>query len=372
MSANLSTALIKDCNAVCRAADVRRILQCGLACQSNGLLDDARSCYRHVLTLRPKHFDALHMLGVLAIQTGRLAEAVSSIEKALHESPQVAAAHRNYALALKESGRSDEAIGAYSRAIALEPTFAPSFVHLAELLVDVGQPVQALVWCDRGMEYHTRDPFLHLARAVALRRCQRVEEALASCDTAITLQPACVEAWDKRGAALQELGRPEEAIESYTKAVKLRPDFAIARHHAGMAHLQMGQFHTGWEMLEHRDQARRGFGRPRWKPSGHRTRTRVLLHSEQGLGDTIQFARYAQLVADLGAQVTLMVQKPVLGIMQSLGSAITVIADTPNPPLSDCQCPLLSLPYAFRTNLDNIPAQIPYLTAGRPACRRVA
>lgn len=363
MSPRLSPALIKDCNAICLTADVRKILQCGLACQSDGLLKDACSCYRHVLTLKPKHFDALHMLGVLAIQSQRPGEAVTLIADAVRQNPHIGAAHRNYALALSTLGRKKEAIDRYERAIALEPTFCDAYVHLAGLLVDVGQSERALSWCDRGLKYHAQDPTLHLARAVALRARERLDEALRSCETAITLRSTYVEAWDKRGAALQELGRPQEALQSYAAAIKLRPDFAHAYHHAGLVHLQMGEFGPGWELFEHREQARRDFGRPRWHPSTQVDTARVLLHSEQGLGDTLQFCRYAPLVAALGAQVTLMVQQPLMGVMQTLGSGITVIADTPTPPPSDLQCPLMSLPYAFQTSATSIPDKIPYLAA---------
>jgi hypothetical protein len=213
------------------------------------------------------------------------------------------------------------------------------------------------------MQYHAQNPFLHLVRAIALRQHERLDEALRSCETAITLQSTCVAAWDKRGAALQELGRPQEALESFATAIKLRPDFALAYHHASLVHLQMGQFSPGWELCERREQARRDFGRPRWHPSAHAGSVRVLLHSEQGLGDTLQFCRYAPLVAASGAQVTLMVQQPLLGIMRTLGSGITVIADTSTPPPSDLQCPLMSLPHAFQTSATTIPAQIPYLAA---------
>jgi len=344
---------------------VRRILQCGLACQFDGHFEDACGCYRHVLTLKPKHFDALHMLGVLAIQTQHLAEAVTLIAEAVTENPNIAAAHRNYALALHNVGRKAEAIDCYERSIALEPTFCDAYVHLAGLLVEVGQSERALSWCDEGLKLHARDPFLHLSRAVALRARERLPETLISCEKAISLRPTCAEAWDKRGAALQELGRPQEALQSFALAVELRPDFSAAYHHAGLVYLQTGQFSPGWELLEHRDQARRDFGRARWHPKTHVEGVRVLLHSEQGLGDTLQFCRYASLVAACGAQVTLMVQQPLLGVMKTLCSGITVIADTPNPPPSDLQCPLMSLPHAFRTSATSIPAKIPYLAAER-------
>jgi tetratricopeptide (TPR) repeat protein len=363
MSPRLSPDLIKDCETICQTEDVRKILQCGLACQSDGLFQDACGCYEQVLTLKPKHFDALHMLGVLAIQTQRPHEAVELIAEAVAQNPRIAVAHRNFALALIEAGRKQEAAECYERAILLEPQYGGTYVPVAGLLVELGDARRALAWCDWGMQYHASDPFLHLARAVALRALERLEEALDSCDRAIVHQPTCAEAWDKRGAALQELGRPHESLKSYAEATRLRPGFDPAYHHAGLVHLQLGEFDPGWALLEHREQARRDFARPRWHPSTHRATAHVLLHSEQGLGDTLQFARYAPMVAKFGMKVTLMVQQPLLDVMQTLGSGVTVIADTPTPPAFDLQCPLMSLPHAFQTVAASIPAKNPYLAA---------
>ena len=345
------------------AAEARRILQLGLDHHSEGRFDQARSYYEQVLTVSPNHFDALHMMGVLAIQTRRPKEAVALIERAILQKPGIASAQRNYALALREAGRKQEAVEAYTRAIVIEPTYVASYVDLAETLVDLGQPMLAVLCCDRGLQNCGQDPALHLARAVSLRGCERLEEALASCDTAIFYQPGYTEAWDKRGATLQALGRLDEAQESYSRAIELQPDFDLARYHSGMLHLQTGRLSSGWTLHECREQAQRDFGRPRWPVNGPGNQGSVLIHSEQGLGDTVQFCRYALEVAAEGARVTLMVQQPLLGVMQTLGRHITVIADTPDPPPTDFQCPLMSLPLVFGTSLRTIPAPVPYLAA---------
>jgi Flp pilus assembly protein TadD len=110
MSPRLSAGLIKDCDAICQTEDVRQILQCGVACQSDGLFHDASGCYKQVLTLKPKHFDALHLLGVLAIQTHRPHEAVALIAEAVAQNPRI------------ELERVAEALDCCDRAIALQPT----------------------------------------------------------------------------------------------------------------------------------------------------------------------------------------------------------------------------------------------------------
>jgi tetratricopeptide (TPR) repeat protein len=192
-----------DCAAACRSPDVRTPFKCGLTCQSRGLLVDAERCYQHVLSVQPRHFDALHMLGVISIQTRRLDRAIKLIRNALKQNSRVAAAHRNLALALKNMGRIEEALVSYGRAIALQPDYADTYVHLASALTDLRRPEEALPHCDRAIVLRPQDPFAHLAKAVALRSMQRPEDVLASCDAAIAAQSNCAEAWDKRGAALQ-------------------------------------------------------------------------------------------------------------------------------------------------------------------------
>ena len=124
--------------------------------------------------LKPKHFDALHMLGVLAIQTHRPHDAVALIAQAVAQNPRIAIAHRNFAIALLDSGLKQEAVECYERAILLEPQYGGTYVQVAGLLVELGDARRALAWCDWGMQYHPNDPFLHLARAVALRALGRL------------------------------------------------------------------------------------------------------------------------------------------------------------------------------------------------------
>jgi hypothetical protein len=161
------------------------------------------------------------------------------------------------------------------------------------------------------------------------------------------------------------LGRPREALLSCEKAIDLRDDFAAAYAHAGLICLQMGLFERGWQLSEWREQpiTARNLTSQRWRGEDDLHGLEFLATSEQGLGDTIQFCRYATLLVARGAQVTLAVQPALRGLLSSLGPDIQIVPDSDIPAEIDRYCPLMSLPGAFQTTVETIPATTPYLFA---------
>jgi tetratricopeptide (TPR) repeat protein len=356
-------------------ADLQALLKRALAYQSSAQLAEAALCYEQVLRLQPNHFDALHMLGVVAIQNRRFERAVELITAALEQKPGVAAAQRNLALAFRELGRLDDAVVAYDRAITLQPNGVDAYIHLAAALNDLGRHGEALAACGRAIALRPDHPVAHLSSAVALKSLQRAEDALASCDKAIGLQQDYVEAWDKRAAALQDLSRPEEALLSCETAMALRPDFAPAHAHAGMICLQLGNFERGWTLFEWRNRrggvvAPREFSQPRWSGDESLVGMTLLIYSEQGLGDTLQFCRYAPLLVERGAKVVFYVPRSLCVLLSGLGPGIRMIAETDSLPEFDRHSPLLSLPFALGTTAETIPAAIPYVFAEPARVRR--
>jgi hypothetical protein len=168
------------------------------------------------------------------------------------------------------------------------------------------------------------------------------------------------------------MGRFEEALASYSKAIDLNPDYAEAHWNLSLSHLLGGNFKDGWKGYEWRwkDEIKqrgikRDFNQPLWLGTESLISKTILLYAEQGLGDTIQFCRYAPLVAQLGAKVILEVQPPLVGLLKNLEGISQVVAQGDTLPAFDFQCPLLSLPLAFKTELDNIPPVLQELTSAR-------
>ena len=195
----------------------------------------------------------------------------------------------------------------------------------------------------------------------------RLPEAIACFDAALDLRPDLHEAHSNRGIVLGRQGRLDEAETCFRQAIALSPDYADAHHHLAMALLTRGDFAAGWAEYEWRWQtpqmrhAAPIFTQPQWRGEPLAGRT-LLIHAEQGYGDTIQFCRYAALAAERGGCVILQVQPPLMRLLRTLPN-VEVIAQGEAPPPFDMHCPMLSLPLAFGTTRASVPAAIPYLHA---------
>jgi hypothetical protein len=206
---------------------------------------------------------------------------------------------------------------------------------------------------------------------MAFKALNRIGEALASFDKAIVIWPGYAEAHVNRGNVLGEFQDFEAATAAYNRAIAIQKDYAPAHVNRGLVNLLNGNFERGWADYEWRwrdptselaKQARK-FSQPLWLGKEVLAGKTVLLHDEQGLGDTLQFCRYAKLVADTGATVILGVQKPLLGLLSGLAGVTHVVSEGLPTPDFDFHCPLLSLPLAFNTQSHTIPAALGYLRA---------
>jgi hypothetical protein len=189
------------------------------------------------------------------------------------------------------------------------------------------------------------------------------------------LAPAFVDAWNNLGLTQIDLNRHGEALTSYGRALALNPEAAETHWNESLCLLQMGRLQAGWRKYEWRWErrrimaSRRGFAQPLWLGDFPIAGKTILLHAEQGLGDTLQFCRYAALVSELGAKVILEVQPELLRLMSTLDGVDQLIEAGDTLPPFDCHCPLLSLPLALKTDLGTIPAATPYLFAESGAVR---
>ena len=210
---------------------------------------------------------------------------------------------------------------------------------------------------------------VHVNRGNALLDLGRYEEALAADDAALRAAPANTRAWNNRGRAQQALNRHADALGSFQQAIAQQQDYADAHFNAALSRLTLGDYARGFADYEWRwkrsgmSDPRRNYRGALWLgeyPLAHRT---VLLHAEQGLGDTVQFARYVPLLARTGATVRLEVQPALTDLFARLSGAASVHARGEALPAYDVHCPLGSLPLALKTTLESVPAEIPYLQA---------
>lgn len=310
-----------------------------LALTQQGDLAGAERICRQILQQQPNNFSAVHLLGEIALRAGQMERAIELFDRSIALRPDFAEAYSDRGMTLRKLKRFADAVASYDKAIALRPDFAMAYNNRANALLDMDEPL----------------------------------EALASCDRAIALNPGLVIAHYNRGNALDALKRPEEALPSFERAIELKPDFAEANWNKALCLLLMGRFEQGWPFYEWRKWrtepvATQTFPEPIWLGKEDIAGKTLFLWWEQGLGDTIQFCRYAPLAEARGAKVILSVQHPLQKLLAQISPTIAINGPNDVPSVFDYHCPLLSLPLAFGTALATIPAQQQYLKADEQLC----
>ncbi|HYD64541.1 tetratricopeptide repeat protein [Azospirillum sp.] len=385
------------------------LLALAFAHHRDGRPAEAEALYRRLLDRDPGHADALHLLGVLHAQTGRAVEAARLIERAIAVSPGTPDFHLNLANALLDGGRAADAVPRYQEALRLGADAAtaltgqgramihldrpdgaeryfrqaaavaadpvPPLLELGALLVDQDRPAEAVAALEHAVKQAPRRPDTWSALGAAQRRLGQPAHAAHCFAQARALAPRQAAHAANLGISLMELGRLDEAARQFDTAVALAPD--DARHHYGRAFCRLlaGDLAGGFAEYAWRTRApdftspRRVFDRPVWDgrplPGGT-----ILLHAEQGFGDTLQFARYARRVAERVPRVIVEAQPELADLLATLDGVERVVVEGSPPPEVDAVCPIPELPRLFGTTLAGIPAEIPYLTPD-PARRAV-
>jgi Flp pilus assembly protein TadD len=343
------------------------LFQRGVVDHQAGRLLEAQAAYRQILTIDPAHADAHNNLGVALRDLGRLAEAEASYREALRLRPNYPEAYSNLGSALRDLGRLAEAEASCREALRLRPNYPEAHNNVGAALGDLGRPAEAEASYREALRLRTNYPEAHNNLGNALRDLGRLAEAEASYREALRLRPNYPEAHSNLGSALRDLGRLAEAEMSYREALRLRPNYPEAHNNLGNALLLAGRFEEGWKEHEWRwkvkplSSSARDFSAPLWRGEAIGDRT-ILVHAEQGLGDTLQFCRYAPLmVCDAG--IILEVQAPLVRLLSRLPGVMEIFVRGARLPPFDLHCPLMSLPHAFGTTLDTIPVATPYLSA---------
>jgi tetratricopeptide (TPR) repeat protein len=363
------------------------------------------------LALRPQQPAAHANRGNVLRALGRPAEALLSYDRALAHRADDATVHHNRGMALADLERPADALASFDRALELAPPGAAA-THLCrgKVYLQLGKASEALASLERALALDAGEFESHFHHGVALGLLGRHGEAMASYDRAATLKPDSAEVLNNRGVALGRLFRSDEALEQFNQALLRKPDLVEAHTNAGnvlkgfkrfaesaqhfdravalkpddpsatwgqaLLKLTLGEFGEGWKLhesrlrLTHMGSLNTVFDRPRWSGAESLEGKTLLVHAEQGLGDTLHFCRYVQLLNSRGAKVLLKVQSVLVPLLRSL-EMNGALFDVGEPlPQFDYHCPLLSLPLAFGTNLDSIPGGVPYLRADAERIRQ--
>jgi tetratricopeptide (TPR) repeat protein len=333
--------------------------------------DEALESYGRALAIRPNDPGTIHNRGVALYRSGRFDDALASLDRAVALRPDFAEAWADRGIALRATKRFNEALASCDKAIALAPRVAELHDLRANVLLKLMRFEEALASCDHAIALKPENAEPHANRGLILHAMKRLEEALASCDRAIKRKPDFAEAHFICGHVLHELKRPEEAISSYQRTIQIEPDHKNANGHLSHTLLLLGRFERGWKQYEWRKKldepmGKASFSQPVWSGEEPIDGATVFVHAEQGLGDTLQFCRYAKRVQARGAMVIFSVQRPLVRLLKSLDPGLEIVGDGSPPAAFDYHCALMSLPLAFGTDARNVPAEVRYLGSEVP------
>ena len=327
---------------------------------------EALTDYDTIISLDPTDVQAIRNRGNTLQELNRYEEAINSYLQAIDLMPNHPMTYYNRGNALQELNLYQEAIASYDQALALNPNYAEAHSNRGNVLYELKDYEHALASHDHAITLNPNYAKAYSNRGNTLQKLKRLDEALTNHDRAINLKPEYANAHINRGIILNEFKRLDEALASYDRAISLKSDHADAYWNKALLKILTGDFEEGWKLYEwrwkHNDQEHfRHFSQPLWlgeEPLHDKT---LLIHSEQGLGDIIQFCRYVLMTKVEGAKVVLEAPKALISLLSSLKSNITLVEKGKALPPFDLQCPIMSLPLAFKTTLGTIPALTPYL-----------
>ena len=346
------------------------LMQEATSLHRQGQLSEAAARYEQVLASEKKNTDAIYLLATIHCGQGRVTAGIELARKAIKLDPKYASAHHLIGLAHLQLGRIELALNDFDRAVAVNPQFAEAWFDRARVQLSLGRRAQAIESFDRSVALHPEHAMARFARGTALMVEDRNELALADLTAAIALEPNLSQALANRGYLLNRLGRFDEAFADLARALELAPGDDDVRYHASFVELLHGRWHQGWPKYNARLNAKslngaRSFvppSYPRWdgEPLGDEL---LVLFTEQGRGDAIQFVRFAAELVERGNRVAIATQPGYASMFDGIAGLERIITDASElAALAPLRWQMLaSVPCVTGVTPETIPASVPYL-----------
>lgn len=343
----------------------------GLALIKNNETEKAIKYYKKALEIKPDFIDAYNNLGVALDENGETEEAVFYFKKTLEFDKSHIEALNNLGKALFDMAEFEQSIECYRKLLEIKPDYAEAHNNFGVVLNEIDYTDEAVKYFKKALEIKPDYLEVYLNLGKAFYNKGDVKESLKCYEKALEIKPDYAEAYNNLGTLLKENNEPEEAVKYYQKALEIKPAYADAMFGMSVMYLITGDFEKGWEYYEYRFQMSNkqrtkvpAFPMPKWNGSSLENKA-IYVYYEQGLGDTLHFARYLPVLADMGAKV---IFKPHAGLEELLrnSSLKAEIINNSNPDniiKFDEHIPLLSIPRVLKANFDNIPAKTGYLKA---------
>ncbi len=345
------------------------VFQRAVQLHSKGELLESASLFTAVLENNPQHFPSLHRLAAIRRHQGRLNESLVLLERAVACDPSAAEAYNSLGNTLNSLGRPEEALEHYRRAVLLHADFPEAYLNLANTYKALERWNEAEAAYRAAIALRPEYVDAHTNLGIVLGRLSRPADALASFSAAVSFDPAAKLGDSNVATALTALNRHEEALPYLQRARELQPDAPQPVFNEALVHLAMGNLALGWPAYEARLRIPElkinpyAFTQPVWDGQSDISGKTILLHAEQGLGDTILFARFVEPLVQRGARVIMAVQQPLEGLMSAIPGVDRVLNYGDQLPQFHLHAPLGSLPLALKITLQTIPARMPYLQA---------
>jgi tetratricopeptide (TPR) repeat protein len=327
--------------------------------------EESIAAYRRALDLRPDYYEALTNLAGLLGKQEQYQEAVALYRRALALHADAADAHYNLATTLDAMGDTTAAIAEFQEALKLQPRHVEALTNLGKALIDAGRPDDAMAASSQAIALAPNLPLAHVNAAISLLARENFDDALASLRRAATLAPDHAQVLNTLGNVLRMRGEIDEALDLHRRAKDADPQSANAEFSLGYLQLLRGNYEDGWRGYEARGKIKgivqKVIPGPMWDGSDLAGK-RIVVHYDQGLGDTLQFVRFVPQIKSRRGHVILYCQDSLRRLLQGQCEVDQVIDSEQSLPQYDLRVPISSLPYLLKTTLATIPAQVPYLT----------
>jgi tetratricopeptide (TPR) repeat protein len=356
-----------------RAPDMSYLSSLGTALEQQGLALEALKAFDRAAELKPDDVELWVSRGNLLAGLGRPVEALASYQRVLALNPRHADAAFRCGLLLLTLKRDEEALHALNRCDELHPNHAAVLEQRALALYNLKRPEAALADNLRAHAINPASAEICNNVGACLQLLRRDDEALPWFEKALALRPSFVVALNNKASSLLQMRRIDETVATYRQVRAIDPGNADAEWNLSFVHLLTGDFAAGWAGREvrwkahMRSHAYPHFAQPMWLGEGNIGGKTVLVFAEEGIGDTLQFVRYVPILAARGARVILAVQDGLVPLLSGLSGVSLCLPRSAALPPFDMHCPVCTLPYAFGTRLDTIPAPVSYLPAAPKA-----
>lgn len=331
-------------------------------------LNEAKALYEKILRMDPNQVDTLYTFGVLYMNQNQNHQAIVFFKKAISIKPH-AAYYNNLGIVLSNEGDNNEAIKTFKKAIELDPNYANAYHNLALVFQKEEKLEQASEMLHKTIAINPHYARAYNTLAIILNKQNKFDEAIKMYEKAISIHPSYADAYYNLGIVFKDLNKLNDAMVMFDKSISIDSNRIDAYWNKSLLLLMLSRLEEGFELYEYRWKLKnnlslkRNFIQPLWLGEVSLLGKTILVHSEQGFGDTIQFCRYIKKLEALGCKIIFELEQSLVSLLSQIKGVSRFISKGEELPFFDYHCPLLSLPFAFKTSLETIPSFSSYLKA---------